>query len=111
VIRLRLGFGQMLKANDRDLRQAKVFCCLMAAVAGDNLPVFVDQDRGIETEGINAFGDRPHLCPVVVPGVARVWDEIGKSDEFQLPLGESCSARDGSDLSSIILRSVRLGSG
>jgi len=81
-----------------------------AAVAGDNFPVFVDQDGGIEAEGINAFGDRPHLCPVMVPRVTRVRDEVGNRNELQLPLGESCSAPDRSNLPFTILGSIRLGS-
>jgi len=51
-------------------------------VTSNDLPVSVYQDWRIETEGLDAFGDRPPLRPIVLPRIMRIRDEIGDRDEF-----------------------------
>jgi hypothetical protein len=41
-------------------------------VTSDNLVAFVDQNRRIETEGVDASCDRPHLDPAMLARIARI---------------------------------------
>ena len=56
-----LGLAQMFENYDRDLRKAEELGCFIPTVAGDDLPVLVDQDRCIESECLDAPGYRSDL--------------------------------------------------
>jgi hypothetical protein len=51
----------VLEPDDRDFGVFVELRRLIAAMAGDDLLVPVDQDRRVEAEGVDAAGDRPDL--------------------------------------------------
>ena len=69
----------MLKPDDRDLGTLVELGRLVAAMAGDDLLVPIDQNRRIEAEGGNAAGDGPNLCPIMFTRIARVRSEGGRN--------------------------------
>jgi hypothetical protein len=75
----------VLKADDWNLDVAKKLCRFKATVAGDNLLVLVDQDRCIEAEGLNAFGDCPDLQAAMLARILRIGSYIRNRDKCELP--------------------------
>src|ERR1700730_6022957 len=61
-----LRLGQVLEPDDRDFGALIEFRRLVAAMAGYDLLVPVDQNRRVEAEGGDAAGDRPDLLAAVL---------------------------------------------
>jgi hypothetical protein len=45
-------------------------------MAGDDIPVVIDQDRDVEAESFNAVGDLPELLFAVAPRIGRIRIEL-----------------------------------
>lgn len=58
-----LRIGQMLQAYRRDLFQAQNLRCRESAMASNDLTLRINQDGGIEAEGLDAVCDGPNLPP------------------------------------------------
>jgi hypothetical protein len=64
-----LNLGQVIQKDDGNLRETDEFGRLVASMAGNDLPVPIYQDRRVETERLDTFGDSPDLRPTVFAGV------------------------------------------
>jgi hypothetical protein len=78
---LGLGLAQVIKEDDRDLRKAQELCRFVAAMTSNNLPVPIDQDRRVETERFDAFGDCSYLRAAMLAGIITVRDQIPDRDK------------------------------
>src|SRR5262249_27234064 len=71
----------MVETDDGDSLETKQLRRLIAPVTGDNLVALVDQYRRVETEGVYASRDRPHLDPAVLARIAGISTEgIDRND-------------------------------
>src|SRR5208283_4919581 len=88
-----LRLGQVLEPDDRDFGALVEFRRLVAAMAGDDLLVPVDQNRSVEAEGGDAAGDRPDLLAAVLARIGRIWLELHDRKESKpATLGRRCAA-------------------
>jgi hypothetical protein len=62
----------MFKADCRRLGSPQLAAGKQPPMTGDNLEVGVDQNRDIESEGLDAAGDLPDLLAGVLTGVGRI---------------------------------------
>ncbi len=56
---------------------------LLLRSAGDNLVALVDQNGRVETESVDASGDRPHLDPAMLARIARISPEGADRNQRQ----------------------------
>lgn len=66
----------MIKTEGRHLGKSQIATGEPTAVTRNYVAVAVDQDRDIEAEGLDAFGNLPDLLLAVAPRVSRVGFEL-----------------------------------
>ena len=66
----------MIKIEGRHLGKAQIATGERTAVTRNYVAVAVDQDRDIEAEGLDVFGNLPDLLLAVAPRVSRVRFEL-----------------------------------
>ena len=66
------ALGQVIEAQRRHLGPAELFCGEQPAMAGDDIPAAINEDRDIEAEGLNAAGDFPDLLLRMTPRVCWI---------------------------------------
>jgi hypothetical protein len=71
-----LGRGQVIEAEGRYLREVEFAGSEQATMPGDDLARAIDQDRDIEAEDPDAFGNLPDLLLAVAPRVGRIRGEL-----------------------------------
>ena len=54
-------------------------------MTGDDPPVSIDQQRGIEAKGLNALGDGANLGTAVLARVVGGWDQVADVEKRNLP--------------------------
>ena len=83
----------MLEPDNRDFGASVEFRRLVAAMAGDNLLVPVDQNRRVEAEGGDAAGDCPDLLAAVLARIGRIGIELhNRKDSEPTTLRRRCAA-------------------
>src|ERR1700730_12591410 len=88
-----LRLGQVLEPDDRDFGALIEFRRLVAAMAGYDLLVPVEQNRRVEAEGGNAAGDCPDLLAAVLARIGRIGLELHDRKESEpATLRRRCAA-------------------
>ena len=88
-----LRLAQVLEPDDRDFGALIEFRRLVAAMAGYDLLVPVDQNRRVEAEGGDTAGDRPDLLAAVLARIGRIGLELHDRKESKpATLQRRCAA-------------------
>src|SRR3984957_2686181 len=73
----------MVETDYRDILKTGELRRLVAPVPGDDLVAFVDQNGGVEAEGVDASRDRPHLDTAMIARIATIRPQAADRTERQ----------------------------
>jgi hypothetical protein len=90
-----LGLREMIEANGWSLAPAQPPGGQQPSVAGDHVPIGVDQNRDIEPEGLDAVGDLADLLGAVLAGVARGRVSSDRAEGMRLKAAAVITANTG----------------